>query len=86
MLLSEKISPAPESRGNQSYRLLKFPFSAEAYLLLIFLTWGRTATTAPPERMSTAAHRARLLSSPVWGLAEAWALVSIWKVQLGVSP
>ena len=43
-------------------------------------------TMAVPESSRKAAQRPRLLSSPVLGLAEPWAVLSTWKVVLAYSP
>ena len=51
-----------------------------------FFSLGRIATPAPAESIRTAVHRPILLVSPVRGLAEACAVVRIWKVVEAYSP
>ena len=77
---TKQKSPVPFGTG----LLIKLMFLIGNYCS--FFSLGRTATTAAPESIRNALHRAMLLSSPVLGLAEACAVVRIWKVVLSFSP
>ena len=80
-ILTVLTAPRLAARGGclLDFALLRF---RSGHYISCFLSLGSSTTTAVPERSRKAAHRPRLLSSPVLGLEDAWPVVRIWKVQL----